>query len=239
MATSLFAQEDEEKIDASKPTNFYTQLDNTLETTSRKGGATTYGYRAKFSFAPNSSDLILAEVPLLYNDNTEKIGLGDIRVRYFHLFLKDYTKFFGAFGPSIDLIIPTGNFKNGLGADRWIISPGIAGGLMFSSKFQVFPILSYQYTSKPVSDANTNFEKEPFHGVTLQFISSIRVTPSSFMFVTPVFRHSNFNDSKSFRYVQEIQYVYSVTKTSQITAFYRGNFKEEIHQFSIGYTMFL
>ena len=74
----------EESIDASKPTNFYSLLDNTIENTSSPG-QNVFGYRGKLMLAPSEKHLVLAEVPLLYNDRTEKFGLGDIRGRYFYL----------------------------------------------------------------------------------------------------------------------------------------------------------
>ena len=67
-------------------------------------------------------------------------------------YYKNYEKFVGAFGPSIDIFVPTGKIEDGLGSDRWIISPGFTVGLMASDMIQFFPILSYQYAGKPVSD---------------------------------------------------------------------------------------
>ena len=73
----LHAQEEEEDFDASKPTNFYTQLINNLEYISRPTGGNMFGYRGEILFAPSEAHLILGELPLLYNDRTEKFGLGD------------------------------------------------------------------------------------------------------------------------------------------------------------------
>ena len=49
VSTAAFAQDD--PIDASKPTNFYTLLDNTLENTASPN-QNVFGYRGKFLFAP-------------------------------------------------------------------------------------------------------------------------------------------------------------------------------------------
>jgi hypothetical protein len=120
ISTSLtFGQDAETEIDASKPTNFYTMLDNTLENTNSPG-QNVMGYRGKLMYAPSEAHLILGELPLLYNDRTEKFGVGDIRARYFYLPYKNYDKLFGAFGPSIDIFAPTGNFENGIGSIRLI-----------------------------------------------------------------------------------------------------------------------
>lgn len=61
-------------------------------------------------FAPSEAHLILGEVSLLYNDRIEKFGLGDVRAPYFYLPYKNNDKFFGAFGPSVHVFMPTGNF---------------------------------------------------------------------------------------------------------------------------------
>ena len=67
--TVLFSQEKEEElIDASKPTNFYTLLDNTLEFTNHSTNGNkqnVFGYRGKLVLALSESNLILAELPLL------------------------------------------------------------------------------------------------------------------------------------------------------------------------------
>ena len=85
----LYSQNSESEIDASKPTNFYSLLDNTLELSSCPN-ENTMGYRGKLMFAPSEAHLILGEVPLLYNSRTEKFDLGDLRVRYFFLPYKNY-----------------------------------------------------------------------------------------------------------------------------------------------------
>ncbi len=68
---NLQAQEENgAEIDPSKPTNFYTQLINQLEYNSRKSGGDIMGYRGEIQFAPSESHLLLAELPLLYNDQS-------------------------------------------------------------------------------------------------------------------------------------------------------------------------
>ena len=139
-----------QEIDASKPTNFYSFIDNSLEYTDSSNAV--YGYRANLTLAPSEKHLVLAEIPLLYNEGTDKLGLGDIRARYFFLPYKNYDRLLGAFGPSLDVFAPTGSYEDGLGSSSWVISPGITVGLMAADWIQFFPILSYQYTSEPDTD---------------------------------------------------------------------------------------
>ena len=228
----------EESIDASKPTNFYSLLDNTIENTS-SSNQNVFGYRGKLMLAPSEKHLVLAEVPLLYNDRTEKFGLGDIRGRYFYLPYKNYDKFIGAFGPSVDVFAPTGDMEHGLGSGRWILSPGVTVGLMAADWVQFFPIVSYQYSSKPVKDLPRPEANEATHGLSFQVITPIVFSEKFFMQVTPVYKINNLEDQDQNRFNQELFASYSLSPTMQLTGFYNGNFKDEIHQASLGITLFL
>ena len=234
---NIWAQQ-EEAIDASKPTNFYSMLDNTLELSSRPN-ENVIGYRGKIMLAPSEAHLILGEVPLLYNDRTEKLGIGDVRVRYFYLPYKNYENFVGAFGPSVDIFMPTGNFENGLGSSRWVVSPGFTVGLMVSEKIQFFPILSYQYAGKPTGDAIPEDSKEETHGITFQVITPIVFSDKFFIQITPIYQMNNISDEKTDRYIQELFASYALKEKMQFTVFYNGNFTDEIHTLSVGLTVFL
>ena len=242
--TLLHAQEetegsaaDETEIDASKPTNFYSFLDNTLEYSSQPN-QNIMGYRGKLTLAPSEAHLVLAEIPLLYNDRTSKFGLGDIRARYFWLPYKNYDQFLGAFGPSVDIFAPTGSFEDGLGSGRWVISPGITVGLMAADWIQFFPILSYKYASKPVYDNPAPSVDEASNGLSFQVIVPIVFSDKFFMQVTPIYNLNDFRFENQDRFVQEIFAAYSLAPKMQISAFYSGNFEDKIHTFSVGLTTF-
>lgn len=236
--TLVSGQEKEEKIDASKPTNFYSLLDNTIEY-QKTPGANIFGYRGKFTFALNSENLLLAEIPLLYNDQSRKFGLGDIRARYFYLPYKNYNKFFGAFGPSIDVFAPTGSFEYGLGSGSWVISPGILAGLMASERLQFFPILSYQYISKNTTDLVPEDQKKEKHGMTFQVLTVIVLSDKLFTQVTPIFQKNNLSDASEDRFVQQVTAAYSLAEKLQLSAFFSSNFRDKIFTYQIGLTIFL
>ena len=235
---TLYSQDGSEEIDASKPTNFYSMLDNTIENTNSPG-QNVFGYRGKIMFAPSEAHLILGEVPLLYNDRTSIFGIGDIRVRYFFLPYKNYDNFLGAFGPSIDFFAPTGSFENGIGSGRWIISPGITIGLMAADWIQFFPIISYQYASKPVYDNPSAALDKSTSGLTFQVMTPIVFSEKFFMQITPIYKMNDFGDERQDRYIQELFAAYSVASKLQITGYYNGNFKDEVHQISVGLTVYL
>ena len=237
----VFSQENVEKeevIDASKPTNFYSSLNNTLEFAKHKNH-NVFGYRGNLTFSPSDPHLIMTEIPLLYNDQSLQIGLGDIRVRYFWLPYKNYNKFVGAFGPSVDVFAPTGSFSNGIGSGRWLISPGVTVGLMAAEWLQFFPIVSYQYASRPVYENPVSEMDIANHGITFQVMTPIVFSDKFFVQITPIYKMNNINDEKEDRFVQELFASYAITKKMQLTCFYDGDFKEEIHTVSLGLTVFL
>jgi hypothetical protein len=236
-AAHAFSQE-ENTIDASKPTNFYTQLDNTFENTN-SSGQNVFGYRGKLMFAPSESHLILGEVPLLYNDRTEKFGIGDISARYFFLPYKNYDKLLGAFGPSVDVFVPTGSFEDGLGNGRIVVSPGVTAGLMVADWIQFFPILSYQYVGKPLYDNPTSETSQETHGISIQVVTPVVISDRFFIQVTPIYKINDLKNKRQDRYQQELFAAYSLTDKMQLNGFYNGNFKDNVHQVSVGLTLFL
>ena len=240
MMSILFQQvvAQEQEIDASKPTNFYSFIDNTLEYQS-SDNQNIYGYRGNLTLAPAAEHLVLAEVPLLYNDRTSKFGLGDIRVRYFWLPYKNYDNFIGAFGPSIDVFAPTGSFEDGLGTSSWVLSPGITVGLMAADWIQFFPILSYQYVTKQTTDLIPEDQKKARRWLTFQIITPIVFSDKFFVQLTPVFSMNDFDDENQDRFAQEIFLSYSIQPTLQLTGFFRGNFEDEVYTYRLGLTVFL
>ena len=227
----------EEEMDTSKPTNFYSFLDNTLEYSSQEF-QNVFGYRGKVTLALSAEHLVLAEVPLLYNDRTKKFGVGDLRARYFWLPYKNYEKLVGAFGPSIDIFVPTGSFNDGLGSGRWIISPGITVGLMAADWIQFFPILSYQYASKPVYDNPPAAVDSDTHGLSFQVLMPIVISDDFFLQVTPIYKMNDFNNERQDRFEQELFASYSLNPKMQVTAYYNGKFEDKNHTVSAGLSIF-
>ncbi len=229
-----------EEVDASKPTNLYTQWQNTLEWQDLNN-ANVFGYRALFSLASaDQNHLAVVEVPLLYHDGTNKFGFGDIRLRYFGIVYKDYSKLFGAFAPSIDLFIPTGNFDNGLGSSSWRISPGLAVGLIFSQTFQTFPIVSYLLTTKPSAASIPDEQKKTRHGLTLQSITVFNFD-SWFFWVTPIYVMPDLSDgSIKNQFILELRPSTRVIDGKyQFAIFYRGNFETEVNTWRLAFNLFL
>ena len=227
-----------QEVDASKPTNFYPLLDNSLEYNARDEGGDLFGYRAVLTYPPSQAHTFTLEVPLLYNTETEVFGLGDARLRYFFLPYKNYDKFFGAFGPSIDIFTPTGSFESGLGASSWSFSPGVTVGLMIADWIQTFPIASYILGTKPSTDLIPEDEKKVTHGISLQAITPVVFSESFFVQVTPVWSMGDVTRGETSRYIQELVAAYALTPTLQLTAFWRGVFADNDHTIRVGLTVF-
>ncbi|ANQ50615.1 hypothetical protein MY04_3250 [Flammeovirga sp. MY04] len=228
-----FAQNTEEVIDASKPTNFYSQMDIQFE---HAGASDQYGLRNSFIIAPSEKHLILGELPILHNTRTGATGIGDVRLRYFYLPYKNYDKLLGAFGPSIDVYAPTGNVDKGLGNGRWVVAPGLTLGVMAFEKVQFFPIISYQYMSEKAGMLNENGENVALHGMTFQVITPIVFSPKMYVQVTPIVQLPDFRRAET-NVACEVLLAYSIREKIQLSGFYKAD-KTYGQTFRVGTTLF-
>jgi hypothetical protein len=239
---NINAQDVEEvKKDNSKPTNVYSQIDNYLEYTSYES-YNTFGYNPRLTYTPNENHAISLEVPLLYSDLTNKFGLADMRLRYFLVAYRDYTKTFGSFGASLDVNLPTGNYADGLGSSSWRFSPGLTFGIILNQKqtFSIFPIISYIYTSKPRSNAIPDDLKETDHGINLQIITSFVISDDAFLLITPIYDMKDLEDTREDDFLLEIEPVFDIMKDRfQMGAYYKGAFSAQTHTFRLNFTVFL
>lgn len=218
------AQEETQDIDPSKPTNLYTQV-NVLGEVSFGDNFNTYGTRLNFQYAFNPDNLLLAEVPLLYNDATKSFGLSDIRLRYFNA-IKRYTdqRLF-AIAPFLDLTIPTGDAEKGLGSDTWSVAAGVVVGVMLSEKASLFPGLSYVYLTGP-----------EIGGVGIQTNLSYSFSKRTFLFVNPI--GTFFENQTIWSGEFNLNHIVTPNKFKLNLGWY-PNFTNEIHAIRGGATFFL
>ncbi len=227
--------------DNSKPTNVYSQIDNYFEYKDAKD-YNTIGYNGKLSYAANEDNLLMVEIPIKYNSQTEKFGLSDTRLRYFYIPYRDYTKVLGAFGTSLDIYMPTGNYEHGLGSSSWRFAPGITCGIMANKKGTIsfFPLLGYLYTTKPTSNLVPESLREEDHGFTFQVQSSIVLSDDIFMFITPIYDVKDILDEREDEFTLEVEPVFDIYKDKfQCGLFYRGEFESNTHALSLYFTVFL
>jgi hypothetical protein len=225
MATN--AQESKQEIDPSKPTNLYTQF-NVLAEVNSGDKINTYGTRLNFQYAFNPDNLLLVEVPLLYNDFTKKFGLSDTRVRYFRAVKRNITKRLIAIAPYADVSIPSGSAKNGLGRDVWSLAAGVVAGYIVSPKISMFPGVGLVHVTAPTGgDSQT--------GVSLQTNMSVSFSKKSFLFVNPIV---SFLDKTNWQ--AEFNYNYIITPNKlKVNAGWFPSFTNDVDTFRVGATFFL
>ncbi len=227
---TLKAQDDVQTVDASKPTNLYTQVNGAFEYQSHKNGADLYGARFNVQYAFNPDNLLLVELPFLYNEGTEKFGLSDMRVRYFHAAKRNITERFIAIAPYADISIPTGKFADGLGNDFWSLSGGVVFGYVLTPKIAMFPGVGYVYVTEP-----SDYPGSDQSGVNFQTNMSINFSKKMFLFVNPIV-----TVLKKTIWTGELNLNYMVKPSKLKTNIgYYPDFTNDIHTFRIGATIFL
>lgn len=241
--SSIKAQDSTAKvaeIDPAKPTNFYTQVNVAAEYSFGKADELV-GVRISGQYTFNPNNLVLFELPLLYNTDRKAGGIGDIRLRYFGIIKKDYEKTFpkvATIAPTVDISLPTGSFKNGIGSSSFVIAPGLVWGYFFNAKTQVFPIISYQYISKPGSDLIPENFRTDKHGLTFQAIGNYSFSKKTFLQVTPIYAINDLSNGTN-AFTAEFKLSNLPTPKSKIQVFVRQEFTRKQTTINAGYTLYL
>ena len=242
--TSLNAQDSSavnsaNEIDPSKPTNLYTQVNVGVEYQSSKT-ENRYGPRVNVQYALNQNNLFLIEVPLQYNDRTEKFGITDMRVRYFSILKRNITEKFIAFGTLIDVTAATGSYEKGLGSSSWSFALGTIFGILVSKKLSLFPGVSYVYITKPTSNQIPENLKTNANGLGLQFNCSYRFNNSTFLFVNPLPTFLNVKGDWSTNWAGELNLnKILVPNKFKMNIGWSPNFTQEVYSYKLGATFFL
>jgi len=228
------------EIDPAKPTNFYTQVNVAAEYSFGRADELV-GIRISGQYTFNPNNLVLFELPLLYNTDKSAGGIGDIRLRYFGIIKKDYSKTFpkiATVAPTVDVVLPTGSFENGIGSSSLVVAPGLVWGYFFNAKTQVFPIISYQYISKPGSDLIPEAFRYDKHGLTFQAIANYSFSKTLFMQVTPIYAINDL-DRGGDAFTTEFKLSKMPTTKSKIQVFVRQEFTRKQTTINAGYTLYL
>jgi hypothetical protein len=212
------------RFDPSKPTNLYDRLSNNLEYNYLKNGSRTYGYRANLVLASRDQrNSVHIEVPFLYSTSSQKFGLSDLRLRYYWIPYKHYSRKPGAFGLLLDTYMPTGSFKNGLGRGRWIFASGLSTAFVFG-RFSTFPIIAYLYSSEIKDSKNSSPGSEALSGYIVQSICVYKFR-KSYLDCTPIFMKNSYSNSGKDDFVLEGNYLYMVKANKmQVGCFARRYF---------------
>jgi hypothetical protein len=240
-----FAQESESKktteVDASNPTNLYTQVNTQFEYTSRKDGTSLFGFRGNVQYTLNADNLVLAEIPFLFNDATNTFGVSDIRLRYFNIAKRVATpEKFSVIAPFVDLTLPTGSFENGLGTSSFVLSAGSVFGFAISKKVLLFPGLSVVHITKPSTDLIPEEQKFSSTGLLGQANASISFSKDWFLFLNPILSVLNTDGDWHSVWSGEFNLNYMVIPNKlKANIGYFPNFTNDIHTIRFGTTFFL
>ena len=229
-STAIWSQDNGQTVDASKPTNLYTQINAAFEYQSHEFSNDLYGSRINVQYAFDPDNLLLLEIPLLYNDGTDKFGIADTRVRYFHVLKRNVSERLIAIAPYTDITVPTGSYKNGLGTNFWSISAGVVAGYVLTPKIAMFPGAGIVHLTKP-----NEYAGKSQTGINFQTNMSISFNSRAFLFVNPILTIlSDTNWSGEFNF----NYMISPNEL-KVNVGYFPNFTGEINTFRLGATLFI
>jgi len=218
----ITAQSTPAHIDPSRPTNLYDRLSNNIEYNFSNGGKRSYGYRANFVWASATQHhSAQIEVPVLYATSTQKLGLSDLRFRYYWIPYRDYSRKPGAFGIVIDTYIPTGSFTNSLGRGRWIVSSGLSTAFVFG-KFSTFPVVSYLYSGEIMSSKLSSESRKALNGYFIQSTFVYKFNKKTYIDCTPIFVKNSYSNGGRNDFIVEGNYLYMVKQNKmQLGCFVR------------------
>lgn len=235
VARAEVLQDSTKKVDPSNAGNLYTQINTNFEFKTLPGGYEIYGLRVNGQYAFNMNNMIMFEVPFLYNDHTDKFGISDLRVRYYTAVMRNMTKTFTFLIPFADVSLPTGSFTRGLGTGRWSIGVGAILGIRVNNHLSVFPGISYVYVTEdrvelPVDDHS--------NGISLQTNASLKFSKRAYVFINPILTYTYMLSSWHANWRGELNFNYLIKPTFKVNAGWYPDFTNESHQFRIGSTFY-
>lgn len=231
--------ENKKEIDPSNPTNLYTQLNGSLEYQSFENN-NIYGTKFNVQYAFDPANLILVDLPIRHNEATKKTSIADVRLRYYHVAKKGITKQFIALVPYLDVYIPVGSYKNGLGTGSWSMGAGLLCGFVFTTKFSFFPGVIYSHITKPNTDLIPDYDKVSSDGIGLQFNTTYKFTSRTFLSINPSPSFRNTIGNWKTTWEGDINFNHIVTPNKfKINAGWTKNFTNNINIFKVGATVYI
>ena len=227
------------EIDPSKPTNLYTTINTSLEY-STGDVFEEVGVRISGQYAFNASNLLLFEVPVQRELNNGATGIGNIRLRYFGVLYKDYTRVFpkvAVVAPAVDIYLPGAKADKGIGYGSISTTTGIATGFFFSEKVQAYPIISYLYISKYTNMNLPDGYIPAVSGLNFQCITSWSISDRFFLQFNPAYSIDNLKTGSA-SFLTEFVLGYQPTERSNITLYGKEEFSIHQRTANIGYTFY-
>ena len=101
-----------------------------------------------------------------------------------------------------------------------------------SQTISLFPIISYNYTSRPTTKLIPEDQKEEDHGINIQLQSSFILSDDAFILITPIYDIKDLKDEREDEFLLEIEPVFDIMQDKyQVGGFYRGAFESNVHTF--------
>lgn len=234
-ANAQEAQDTTVKIDPSNAGNLYTQINTSFEFKHVNSDQHIYGLRVNGQYAFNPNNLLLFEVPVLYNSHTNKFGLSDLRVRYYTAAMRNMSKTFIFLIPFADISLPTGSFTKGLGTGRWSFGAGLILGIYINKRFSIFPGVNYLYVTKdrvelPIDDHS--------NGISIQTNASVKLTKRAYVFINPIVTFSYTLKSWHTNWRGEFNFNYMIKPTFKVNAGWTPDFTNKTHTLRAGTTFY-
>ncbi|WP_163933051.1 hypothetical protein [Paraferrimonas sp. SM1919] len=153
----------QQTIDPSDPTTIATWMDVGAESQTVHDGAGNTGsvnaVRGEMNFALGAEHLILTEFGYAKSEgvDSKKSGMLDTRLRYFNLPYQNDNNddFIQAAGWSLDVTLPTGDYKSQLGTGMYTVAIGGMTKHVINDSLMILPNISYVY-----SKAGSALEKD-------------------------------------------------------------------------------
>ncbi|OHX67350.1 hypothetical protein NH26_13860 [Flammeovirga pacifica] len=212
--------------DTSKPTNIYSQIDHFLEYNHSPRGE-MFSYNPRISYTLDDAYLLVMDLPYRFHSSKNVAGLGDPKIRYFYVPYKDDSKIISSMGLSLNITLPLGNTKFGLGDGSLKIATGIMLGYIAnrSKSISFFPTISYQYISKKHPE---NSIEEVFHGINIELLSSIVINDDIFIQIKPIIDIEDINNFSHQEFSLEIEPVINICNGKfQVGTYYKGVFQKQ------------
>lgn len=223
------------KIDPSNAGNLYTQINTGLEYKHVHGAYNLYGMRVNGQYAFNPNNLLLFEVPVMYNDKTEKFGVSDLRVLYYSAVWRHPKSTFSFLIPFIDVTIPTGSYTHGLGSGRWTFTTGLITGVILNKRVSIFPGLGYIHSTKNRKDIPGDTRA---NGFSIQTNASVKLSRHSYVFINPIFAYIHSFHAWKANWSGELNYNYMIKPTFKINARWNPDFTNKSHLYRLGTTFY-
>lgn len=221
-----------EKNDPSDPTKITPQVIPAYEYTQlSEGGGHTHTLSVDTWIPLSKQDLLTIELTAVRSSVTglpTETGIGDMRLKYFHLISTPDRGALRAWAPAFDMIIPTGDEDKATGGGSWLLMPNFVLALDVAPGVSAYPFFRYVHSipkegeagvltsllpefdipvQDPTADGLLKFKSGKVRGFNLEVPIAIVLRESLFFTVTPNFFH-NFAEGGSSTFSSKFDLTY-------------------------------